>query len=224
MIFFDLDDTLFDSELAHKTAIKKIISNYSLKVDPAQVIPEWLRITDKYLKQFFDKKITTIQQRAIRIKELWALAGQQIADDQALRVYAEFHQNFLQSCSPFPETIPFLEKIKNHKLGIITNGPVIDQMNKLKNNGLIHYFDPIIISEEVGFAKPHKEIFNVASKRSDERISECIHVGDSFELDYLGATNAGMKAIWLDRKNSQNNPDSNPVHSLHELNTRLNLC
>ena len=32
--------------------------------------------------------------------------------------------------------------------------------------------------------------------------AECIYVGDSFEIDVVGALNAGMKAVLVDRKGS----------------------
>ncbi|RIH67092.1 HAD family hydrolase [Mariniphaga sediminis] len=223
IIFFDLDDTLLDSETAHKKAIQRIISKHSLNININHAITEWLYISDKYLKLFFHKKITNSQQRISRIKELWTIAGQQITDKEALLNYQEYHQYFLQMCFPFPETISFFEKNKKNKFGIITNGPIADQTNKLKKSGLIHYFKPIIISEEVGYSKPQKKNFDIAAERSDEQINDCIHIGDSYELDYCGATNAGMKAICIDRKKSGKLLDCNLIHSLNELDTRFQI-
>ncbi|HBL78366.1 MAG TPA: hypothetical protein DD458_24340 [Prolixibacteraceae bacterium] len=223
MIFFDIDDTLVDSEAAHKIAVKKILEDYSLKVNPDDIFSEWIDITNRYLKLYFEKKMTLTEQRTSRIKELCKISGREIHDEEALLIYFDYHRHFLQSCVAFPETIPVLEKLKDFKLGIITNGPVSDQINKLKDNHLIRFFDPIIISEEVGFSKPQKEIFDIAAERSNRLLSECIFIGDSYELDYLGGTNAGMKTIWLDRKKSQPKPYCESIQSLHELIGYLQL-
>lgn len=47
MIFFDLDDTLLDSESAHKVAVKKIFDDYSLDVVPDEIFQEWIVLTDQ---------------------------------------------------------------------------------------------------------------------------------------------------------------------------------
>ena len=223
ILFFDIDDTLLDSEAAHYAAISKIIFDYSLNIIPDQVFREWLQITDMYLKLYFRNEITANQQRIIRIKKLWEIAGQQIADEDALVAYKNYHQYFKESCFLFPETIPTLEKLKNYKMGIISNGPVADQNYKLERNGLIHYFDPIIISEGVGISKPQKEIFELAAKQANEPLNECIFVGDSYELDYLGGADAGMKTILIDRTGSQTNLNCRSIRSLNEISDQLKL-
>ena len=217
VLFFDIDDTLLDSESAHYLALTKIISDYSLDTTPRQVFSEWLRITDKYLKQYFRNKISANQQRIKRIRELWRIATCTIDDNTALEVYENYHRFFVESCLLFPETIPTLEKLNDHKLGIISNGPVIDQRHKLEKNGLLHYFNPIIISEGVGYSKPQKEIFEIAAQQAGQAITDCIFVGDSYELDYLGGNDAGMKTILIDRKGSHTELNCRSIQSLGEI-------
>ncbi|MFA5417763.1 MAG: HAD family hydrolase [Bacteroidales bacterium] len=217
MIFFDIDDTLTDSESAHKQAIHNLFSNYCMKVDPDAVFSKWMEITSKYLALYFEDKISLEEQRAARIKEIFMMSGQQIQNEEALILYDNYHRDFLQSCIVFPETIPVLEMLKDIRLGIITNGPVADQTEKLRSNKLTDYFDPIIISEEVGFAKPKVEIFRAAAQAARHPLPECIFVGDSYEYDYLGGVAAGMKTIWLDRKRAMHLPESESIHSLLEL-------
>lgn len=217
VVFFDIDDTLVDSESAHRIAVKKILADYSLKVNPDHVFRKWTEITNRYLKFYFEKKVTLNQQRISRIKELWIFMGQEVNDKEARLIYQKYHHHFLESCVVFADVVPALERLKDFKLGIITNGTRSDQIDKLKNNGLLHYFNPIVISEDVGFSKPQKEIFELAAKRSDQLLSECVLIGDSYELDYMGSTNAGMKAIWLDRKKTQNDFQCEKIDSLSGL-------
>jgi putative hydrolase of the HAD superfamily len=75
----------------------------------------------------------------------------------------------------------------------------------------------VIISEKVGYSKPEKEIFTFAAQQVCVALSDCIYVGDSFETDYTGSINAGMKGIWLDRKNSKLNLKCEKIKSLVEL-------
>ena len=218
VIFFDIDDTLVNSESAHLDAIK-IVGETDLfkQKSPDHIHCEWLNVTNKYLKLYFENKISLDQQRISRIKELWGNNGLQMSDKQAKKVYQQYHHLYLQSCKAFEDTVSCLQKLMNHKLGIISNGTYPDQIFKLEHNQIAHFFETIIISEKVGFSKPDKDIFQIAASQVGLSTTECIYVGNSYELDYLGSSHSGMKAIWLDRKNTQNNFECEKIHSLVEL-------
>jgi FMN phosphatase YigB (HAD superfamily) len=57
-----------------------------------------------------------------------------------------------------------------------------------------------IASGEVGFGKPDRRIFTTALERLGVRAGEAIAIGDSLERDVLGAHNAGLRSIWLNRE------------------------
>lgn len=220
VIFFDIDDTLIDSRSAHKIALNEICNEYSFQIEANSIFAEWRFISDKYLKLYFQNKLTINEQRILRIKELWKFIGKQISDEQASLVHKKYHAIFLQHCISFPDTLPTLKKLKKNRLGIITNGAISDQTEKLKKNGLDHFFDPTIISEKAGLWKPQKEIFELAAQQANQPVTNCIFVGDSYELDYCGSINAGMKGIWIDRsKNNINSTTENveKITSLEEL-------
>ena len=212
IIFFDIDDTLLDSKSAHQTALTRICQEFVLNTFSEPLFMKWQEINDTYLNLYFRNSLSLHEQRILRIRKFAEYVGKQITDVEALKIYTRYHHHFLNHCILFPETIQTLLKLKKHKLGIITNGPVSDQTNKLRHNGIFHYFNPIVISEEVGFAKPRKEIFETASRRSGSPITECIFVGDSYKLDYLGSTAAGMKGLWLDRNN-------NPIQNVEKISS-----
>ena len=226
-IFFDLDDTLVDSEAAHILAIGKIWQEYSLEnIVPEYIGQQWITITDKYLKLYFENQLSLEEQRIQRIIDLWEIYGRKITPEEAKIVYAQYHEHFLNSCLCFSDTIPALEKLKHFSLGIISNGSYGDQIYKLERNDLLHYFEVIIISEKAGVSKPDKEIFRIACQQTHSNLSDCIYVGNSLELDYLGSLNSGMKAIWLDRNSSDNSPNAERIQSLDELENHhfLRFC
>ena len=67
--------------------------------------------------------------------------------------------------------------------------------------GLYNIFSQIIISSEVNVSKPNKKIFEIACEKTNSKPEECIMVGDKYGTDIEEALNAGLKAIWVDRKN-----------------------
>lgn len=101
----------------------------------------------------------------------------------------------------FDDTVPVLEelKAKGFRLGIISNWDhrlysIVEQL------GLSPYFEQVTASSAVGTAKPGKRIFEAALASMKTRASESLHIGDSLEDDYHGASRAGMKAVLLNRQ------------------------
>ena len=96
----------------------------------------------------------------------------------------------------FPEVGSTLDALKARglRLAIVSNW---DErlVPLLRNLGLIGYFEQILVSAEVGFHKPDREIFYELTRRMGMGAETILHVGDSEEEDYKGATRAGLKAM-----------------------------
>ncbi len=87
----------------------------------------------------------------------------------------------------------------------------------LKSTDLVGHFDFILASAEVGSAKPDETIFAEALKRSGVGAHEACHIGDEPRADVLGANNAGIDAILIDRKGKYEKEDFTTVRSFLEL-------
>ena len=84
------------------------------------------------------------------------------------------------------------------KTGIVTSGPPTQQI-KIDALGVRSHIDAIVVSDEVGFAKPDPRIFRRALRRLDVDPREAWFVGDHPVNDVAGATAIGMRAFWLRR-------------------------
>jgi putative hydrolase of the HAD superfamily len=100
----------------------------------------------------------------------------------------------------YPDVIPALTNWQRSgvKLAVLSNfdsrlHPVLNVL------GLDKYFSTVTISTEVSAAKPQPEIFTAALNKYQCQPQFAWHIGDSLEADYLGADNAGLMAIWLNR-------------------------
>lgn len=94
------------------------------------------------------------------------------------------------------ELLDFL-KVRNIHLGVISN---YDSRLEgiLKDLKIMKYFNFIVASYEVKFQKPDKNIFKFVEQMNNNlKPNEVLHVGDSVELDFLGAQNAGWNAILI---------------------------
>ncbi len=104
-------------------------------------------------------------------------------------------------------------------LGVISNHN--DALREiLSRHGLSRFFDTVTYSQEAGAEKPDPRVFDLALRRAKCEPGEAIHVGDSWVADYLGATRAGLRGIWLNRKQS---PPPEACESVSDLRGILAL-
>ncbi len=85
------------------------------------------------------------------------------------------------------------------RLGIVTNGPTNIQRDKIELMGVTGLVDFVLISEEFGVAKPDPGIFFEAMRLGGASPEETVVIGDAPEFDILGANNAGLRSIWVNR-------------------------
>jgi len=118
----------------------------------------------------------------------------------------------------YPDAEPTLERLvgDGYALGLISNAPA-DTSRAVRALGLTKYLGTIVISGVVGYTKPHPEIFRIALRETGVDASEAVHVGDLYEADVIGARNAGMEGILIDRDGTQRSPDCPRVRSLSEI-------
>jgi putative hydrolase of the HAD superfamily len=100
----------------------------------------------------------------------------------------------------YPESEEVLQqlKAKGYILCLVSNWD--SRLVKLcEGLGLDRFMDHYVISAMFGVAKPDSRIFREALRKTGVKAEEAVHIGDSLEDDILGANQAGIKAVWLDR-------------------------
>lgn len=121
--------------------------------------------------------------------------------------------------SLYDDVVPTLDSLGNVRAGIISNWDS-SLHTVLKNLGIHDRFDFVIASLEFGVEKPDRRIFEEAVRRSGVSPSQLLHVGDSYEDDYLGATDAGLQSLHLDRF-SPSDRSANRICTLIEVQEAL---
>lgn len=129
--------------------------------------------------------------------------------------YLAFYE---QHWSAYPDVISTLNDLKkNISIGIITNGNKVQQLKKLTNVNILHFFENnlIIISNEVGFSKPSLEIFAVAEQRANTANKNILFIGDSYSTDIEPALKSNWNALIIDRARA--NSDETTINGLGEI-------
>ncbi len=120
----------------------------------------------------------------------------------------------------YEDVEPTLRELKDrgYRLIVISNVSSLDNLSiYLSRVGLRDYFEFLIASGTVGFEKPDSRIFELALEKTSVPPEEMVHVGDDYEADYLGAENAGLIGVLLDRKNIHGDKQCRRIIELTEL-------
>ena len=94
-------------------------------------------------------------------------------------------------------------KARGYRTALICNTgstPGKTQRVFLERAGLARFLDTLTFSDEEQMSKPAAAIFHVTLERIGGVPHEAVHVGDHPRNDVLGAKRAGLKTIWLKRK------------------------
>ena len=112
---------------------------------------------------------------------------------RAIELATQFWREFCRATALNPGAEAVLRRLSgSYRLGMITNGYSDSQRGRLKAAGLLDIFDPLLISEEAGAAKPDVRIFQMALSRLGLRPEVLLYVGDSISHDREGCTRAGV--------------------------------
>jgi putative hydrolase of the HAD superfamily len=92
-------------------------------------------------------------------------------------------------------------KEKGYRLSVVSNfdhAPTVREL--LGGFGIADFFEHIVISEEVGWRKPHRKIFEFALAALGENASDVLFIGDNPEADIMGSSDCGIDSVWVKRK------------------------
>jgi putative hydrolase of the HAD superfamily len=198
VIFFDLDETLVDDKAATVAGIVALRRFRPETVDHSGFLEKWLLLSDTMFQRYLDgvpEYQSHAYRRRKRIQSIWP----ELTDSAADRISADYLAAYESSWTAFDDVLPCLDVLSCHRFGVITNGQTEQQIQKLVQTGLKSRFDVIVVSSEVGAAKPDQRIFAEACRRAGESADQCWHVGDRIDKDPLPAVAAGLHGVWLNR-------------------------
>lgn len=206
-LFIDLDDTLFDFAGASREAFRETyeLLGYERFFESFE---QFLNIYEPRNRELWREynagKIDKAQLNRIRYNHPLEVVGH--ADEQlGVRFGVEAlgripHKNML-----LPGAIELLEYLSpKYEMFILSNGFMELQSQKMATTGLTKYFKRVILSEEIGVNKPAPELFEYALKVADADRHSTLMIGDAFENDIMGAANAGLDQMFLNRKGEKN--------------------
>ncbi|NPV09474.1 MAG: HAD family hydrolase [Anaerolineae bacterium] len=215
-ISFDADGTLWDFERAMRHSLALALEEMRREVGSAAAgldVEELIRIRDRVAAS--SKRLSLEEGRLEAFRETLRGIGH---PDEALarRLCALYLHHRFRDIELYQDVLPALQRLRGrYRLGLLTNGNTNPE-----RCGLAGVFDFVVMAQEQGFTKPDPRLFGLAMARAACQADEILHVGDSWDNDVIGALNAGLQAVWLNREGKPapaSMPGLREIRSLVEL-------
>ncbi|MEH2204801.1 MAG: HAD-IA family hydrolase [Nostoc sp.] len=162
----------------------------------------FLQVFETYNSKYWRQREIFSPSELIEMSYQSTLAQLDIQTDKISNLSQSFWQIFNYSGVMEPDVNEVLTVLAgNYRLAVITNGFVSAQLPRMQAARIEHFFEEIVVSEAIGFAKPSPEIFHHALSRLNLTPAEVIYVGDSLKHDYAGVTQVKIDFCYYNRKN-----------------------
>lgn len=194
-IIFDLDNTLIKWEDEYNKSIEKAFNDLNIKYDD-EIINSINKAIDEY-------EIYNDTYDMNKMHEMFEkYSGIQIPYE-----FMNRWSDHIGKCAPkrnieLESTLEYLSQ--KYELVVLTNWFTKVQSERLKNYGILKYFKEVIGTDKIK-NKPNSESYLYACK--DNKPSECVMIGDNYEIDIKEAKKLGLKTI-------QMNVDINDLNEL----------
>lgn len=228
-VFLDFDDTLVDNSVVPASverACREIATALVAGLDAAALLrantAAWMSYWPEVERSCWLGEMDVLDVS----REVWRRALLECGCDDPLivaRAY-ETHQRIGREMDRLFDDVPgFLASLREAGIAtaLISNSSPRSQIARLEAVGLAESFDAVVISGQIGVAKPDGGIFEAALDLLELTGDGVWHVGDSLSTDVAGSTAAGIGSVWLNRDGRVRRPaDPRPdveVASLHGL-------
>lgn len=223
-LFFDLDDTLHDSQYPFEKTVKELLPEVASELNMNELSIKFREASDFFWKDYVAGKMSLVDLRTKRI--MLALKRMDITiDSETARLFQNQYEYNQSQLKMFPEVPSLLEELnkKGITVGMITNGPVEHQHSKITSLGLKSQIPNklIFVSDGVGVAKPNPDIFHHVRQHVNLLPHELLYIGDSWENDIVGSSKAGWQSIWFNHRKKEPETNHKPLAVIHNLSSIL---
>ena len=139
-----------------------------------------------------------------------ASVGAKLDSSQIVEILDLFHARESEQFVPFDKVIESLPALaaSGYRLCVVSNNPWSEAIwASFRRYKIESLFEHVVVSCDVGYRKPHRQIFEVLLKKLSLPASDILFVGDSYTHDIETPKKMGLRTCLVDfegnNKNSQ---------------------
>jgi len=215
-LLFDLDNTILDFTLAAKHALKKAFFEFGVP-DLPEYIDQYHEVNNACWKAYENGKLSQEVLRYERFRRFM----EQVKLEADTELMSELYLKWLSEGVYWVEGAQALiEACKDQfQLVIVTNGIADVQRPRLRDSGLDQICSPLIISGELGVAKPHHDFFeHTFDQMGHPSKDQVLMIGDNIHSDIRGGHDYGIDTCWFNpKKKAREATDVQPTYEIQHL-------
>ncbi len=220
-ISFDGDATLWDFERIMRHSLSHVLRELEqIDTDAAGMlnIEKMIRIRNEVAEKLKGKIVNLERVRLEAFKQTLEEIGK---PDEVLASYLNqvYLMHRFEDIELYDDVLPALTVLKeSYTIGLLSNGNSYPE-----SCGLDRIFQFVVFAQDYGFEKPDSRLFQIALDKAGCLNNQLLHVGDSITSDIVGASNSGIKSVWLNRNREENSSDVKVDYEIGSLLELLNL-
>jgi putative hydrolase of the HAD superfamily len=202
LALFDLDDTLFDHQHSRRCGLLVLQHAYPplARIPIEDLVAEHERQLTASYDRVLDGTVSLSANRLDRFRRMFVTCGVAMHAAEVELAMQRYRRAYDKHRRAVPGVLSLLTHLKPRlRIGVVTNGLVEAQQEKIVACKLESFIDFLLTSEEARVKKPDPRLFLLALEKAKTRREDAVVVGDSWTLDVLGAHQAGIRSIWLNR-------------------------
>lgn len=207
-LLFDLDNTLIDFNEASKTALYQGFDDFGMECDD-EIYAIYKKINNGVWSDFEQGNIDAVTLRTRRFELLFEAI--EISHITPIDFSTNYLNGIVHNTRIYEGVHDLLSELQGkYKISVVTNGLKEVQRPRLARLKMDHYFDSIIVSDEIGVAKPNEAFFKYAMNTIEKppSKSETMIIGDNPISDIDGGNNFGIKTCLVtDQKDKDTSTD-----------------
>lgn len=202
-VLFDVDDTLIDHTGAVRNGFHAFLAREVPDADVDASYVRWRELEDVHYDRYLAGELTWQGQRRARVRDIAPHLGLDFDDDDAVDAWFDaFRVEMEAATQAFGDAVDALMSL-GLPCGVISNNETANVRAKLARCGLGEHFPVVLCPSERGLPpKPNPAIFRSGCDAMGTDPAATAYIGDLLQTDAVGACDAGLVGVWLDRHDS----------------------
>ncbi|MEY6565195.1 HAD family hydrolase [Streptomyces sp. PGLac3x] len=199
-VVWDVDDTIFDYGRADLDGIRAHLAVEGLLEEHGgeeAALARWKTVSGTHWRRFVAGETDFEGHRRDRVREF---LGTPLTEAQAAAWWDRYVTHYESAWSLFPDAADALTTVAGLcRQAVLSNASLLVQERKLTTLGVRDHFESVVCAVELGIAKPEAGAFLHVCEALGLAPAEVAYVGDDREVDGVGARDAGLRSVWVDR-------------------------
>jgi putative hydrolase of the HAD superfamily len=134
-------------------------------------------------------------ERGVGDADAWREAAHRTLEEKAGRPLPRLHDQWRAAQGFIRPNLALARALRTrYKVSVLSNADVSLRARLGQEPDVMELFDDIVVSAEVGMAKPEPEVFRLAARRLGCPPAECVFV-DDWDVNVAAARDVGMAAV-----------------------------